>query len=157
MPINVARIDDRLIHGQVITTWVKNFDIEQMIIVNDKVANDTVQQSVLTMAAPPDLKVVVFGVDKFIEVLKKAEIKRRTMLLFTNSIDVNRLVESGLKLEKLNVGGMRMQEGRRNLSRAVAVTPDEEQAFRSLINNNVTVEIQMVPKDPIVELKTLLN
>ncbi|BBU94432.1 MULTISPECIES: PTS system mannose/fructose/N-acetylgalactosamine-transporter subunit IIB [Providencia] len=157
MPINVARIDDRLIHGQVITTWVKNFDIEQVIIVNDKVANDTVQQSVLTMAAPPDLKVVVFGVDKFIEVLKKAEIKRRTMLLFTNSIDVNRLVESGLKLEKLNVGGMRMQEGRRNLSRAVAVTPEEEQAFRSLINNNVAVEIQMVPKDPIVELKTLLN
>ncbi|WIE07758.1 MULTISPECIES: PTS system mannose/fructose/N-acetylgalactosamine-transporter subunit IIB [Providencia] len=157
MPINVARIDDRLIHGQVITTWVKNFDIEQVIIVNDKVANDTVQQSVLTMAAPPDLKVVVFGVDKFIEVLKKTEIKRRTMLLFTNSIDVNRLVESGLKLEKLNVGGMRMQEGRRNLSRAVAVTPNEEQAFRSLINNNVAVEIQMVPKDPIVELKTLLN
>lgn len=157
MPINVARIDDRLIHGQVITTWVKNFDIEQVIIVNDKVANDTVQQSVLTMAAPPDLKVVVFGVDKFIDVLKKAEIKRRTMLLFTNSVDVNKLVENGLKLEKLNVGGMRMQEGRRNLSRAVAVTPDEEQAFRSLINNNVAVEIQMVPKDPIVELKTLLN
>ncbi|HDN2510958.1 PTS sugar transporter subunit IIB [Providencia vermicola] len=157
MPINVARIDDRLIHGQVITTWVKNFDIEQVIIVNDKVANDSVQQSVLTMAAPPDLKVVVFGVDKFIEVLKKAEIKRRTMLLFTNSVDVNKLVENGLKLEKLNVGGMRMQEGRRNLSRAVAVTPEEEQAFKSLINNNVAVEIQMVPKDPIVELKTLLN
>ncbi|HGN1704490.1 TPA: PTS system mannose/fructose/N-acetylgalactosamine-transporter subunit IIB [Providencia rettgeri] len=157
MPINVARIDDRLIHGQVITTWVKNFDIEQVIIVNDKVANDTVQQSVLTMAAPPDLKVVVFGVDKFIDVLKKTEIKRRTMLLFTNSVDVNKLVENGLKLEKLNVGGMRMQEGRRNLSRAVAVTPDEEHAFRSLINNNIAVEIQMVPKDPVVELKTLLN
>ncbi|EPL6453906.1 MULTISPECIES: PTS system mannose/fructose/N-acetylgalactosamine-transporter subunit IIB [Providencia] len=157
MPINVARIDDRLIHGQVITTWVKNFDIEQVIIVNDKVASDSVQQSVLTMAAPPDLKVVVFGVDKFIDVLKKAEIKRRTMLLFTNSVDVNKLVENGLKLEKLNVGGMRMQEGRRNLSRAVAVTPEEEQAFKSLINNNVAVEIQMVPKDPIVELKTLLN
>lgn len=74
MPINVARIDDRLIHGQVITTWVKNFDIEQVIIVNDKVANDTVQQSVLTMVAPPDLKVVVFGVDKFIEVLKKRKL-----------------------------------------------------------------------------------
>ncbi|MCW2257462.1 PTS system mannose-specific IIB component [Providencia alcalifaciens] len=157
MPINVARIDDRLIHGQVITTWVKNFDIEQVIIVNDKVANDTVQQSVLAMAAPPDLKIVVFSVDKFIEVLKKTEIKRRTMLLFTNSIDVNKLVENGLTLEKLNVGGMRMQDGRRNLSRAVAVTPEEEQAFKSLINNNVAVEIQMVPKDPIVELKTLIN
>ncbi|EKT60728.1 PTS system mannose/fructose/N-acetylgalactosamine-transporter subunit IIB [Providencia burhodogranariea] len=157
MPINVARIDDRLIHGQVITTWVKNFDIEQVIIVNDKVATDTVQQSVLAMAAPPDLKIVVFSVDKFIEVLKKTDIKRRTMLLFTNSIDVNKLVENGLTLEKLNVGGMRMQDGRRNLSRAVAVTPEEEQAFKSLINRNVTVEIQMVPKDPIVELKTLIN
>ncbi|MGO2303731.1 MAG: PTS system mannose/fructose/N-acetylgalactosamine-transporter subunit IIB [Providencia sp.] len=157
MPINVARIDDRLIHGQVITTWVKNFDIEQIIIVNDKVADDKVQQSVLTMAAPPDLKVVVFAVDKFIDVLKKTEIKRRTMLLSTNSVDVNKLVENGLQLQKLNVGGMRMQEGRRNLSRAVAVTPEEEQAFQSIINHNIAVEIQMVPKDSIVELKTLLN
>ncbi len=86
MPINLARIDDRLIHGQVITTWVKNHDIEQILIINDKVAGDSVQQSVITMSAPPELKVQVFGVQKFIDVLKKAEIKRRTMLLFTNSV-----------------------------------------------------------------------
>lgn len=157
MPINLARIDDRLIHGQVITTWVKNHDIEQILIINDKVAGDSVQQSVISMSAPPELKVQVFGVQKFIEVLKKAEIKRRTMLLFTNSVDVNTLVEGGLKIDKLNVGGMRMQEGRKSLSRAVAVTPEEEQAFRSLLANNIAVEIQMVPKDPIVELKTLID
>lgn len=86
MPINLARIDDRLIHGQVITTWVKNHDIEQVLIINDKVAGDKIQQSVLTMSAPPELKVQVFGVQKFIEILQKTEIKRRTMLLFTNSI-----------------------------------------------------------------------
>ncbi|MGL5389331.1 MULTISPECIES: PTS sugar transporter subunit IIB [unclassified Serratia (in: enterobacteria)] len=157
MPINLARIDDRLIHGQVITTWVKNHDIEQILIINDKVAGDSVQQSVISMSAPPELKVQVFGVQKFIEVLKKAEIKRRTMLLFTNSVDVNTLVEGGLKIDKLNVGGMRMQEGRKSLSRAVAVTPEEEQAFRSLLASNIAVEIQMVPKDPIVELKTLID
>ena len=55
MPINLARIDDRLIHGQVITTWVKNHDIEQILIINDKVAGDSVQQSVITMSAPPVL------------------------------------------------------------------------------------------------------
>lgn len=157
MPINLARIDDRLIHGQVITTWVKNHDIEQILIINDKVADDTVQQSVITMSAPPELKVKVFGVQKFIDVLKKAEIKRRTMLLFTNSVDVNTLVEGGLKIDKLNVGGMRMQEGRKSLSRAVAVTPEEDQAFKSLIAKNISAEIQMVPKDPIVELKTLID
>lgn len=157
MPINLARIDDRLIHGQVITTWVKNHDIEQILIVNDKVANDTVQQSVISMSAPPELKVQIFGVQKFIDILKKIEIKRRTMLLFTNSVDVNALVENGLDIKKLNVGGMRMHEGRKSLSRAVAVTPEEEQAFKSLIARNIAVEIQMVPKDTIVELKSLLD
>lgn len=157
MPINVARIDDRLIHGQVITTWVKNYDIEQVLIINDKVAADKVQQSVLTMSAPPGLKVLVFGVQQFIEILKKTPIKKRTMLLFTNSIDVNALVEGGLEIEKLNVGGMRMQDGRRQLSRAVSVTPEEEQAFKNIIAKNVIVEVQMVPKDPIVVLKTLLD
>lgn len=157
MPINVARIDDRLIHGQVITTWVKNYDIEQVLIINDKVAADKVQQSVLTMSAPPGLKVLVFGVQQFIEILKKTPIKKRTMLLFTNSIDVNALVEGGLEIEKLNVGGMRMQDGRRQLSRAVSVTPEEELAFKNIIAKNVIVEVQMVPKDPIVVLKTLLD
>lgn len=156
MPINLARIDDRLIHGQVTTTWVKNHDIEQVLIINDKVAGDKIQQSVLTMSAPPELKVQVFGVQKFIEILQKTEIKRRTMLLFTNSIDVNTLVENGVKIDKLNVGGMRMQEGRKSLSRAVAVTPEEEQAFKSLIARNIPVEIQMVPKDPVVDLQTLI-
>lgn len=156
MPINLARIDDRLIHGQVITTWVKNHDIEQVLIINDKVAGDKMQQSVLTMSAPPELKVQVFGVQKFIEILQKTEIKRRTMLLFTNSIDVNTLVESGVKIDKINVGGMRMQEGRKSLSRAVAVTPEEEQAFKSIIGRNIPVEIQMVPKDPVVDLYTLI-
>ena len=157
MPINVARIDDRLIHGQVITTWVKNYDIEQVLVINDKVAGDKVQQSVLTMSAPPGLKVLVFGVQQFIEILKKTPIKKRTMLLFTNSIDVNALVEGGLLLEKVNVGGMRMQDGRHQLSRAVSVTPEEEQAFKNLIAKNIPIEVQMVPKDPIVDLKSLLN
>ncbi|QGN38108.1 PTS system mannose/fructose/N-acetylgalactosamine-transporter subunit IIB [Klebsiella oxytoca] len=156
MPINLARIDDRLIHGQVITTWVKNHDIEQVLIINDKVADDKIQQSVLTMSAPPELKVQVFGVRKFIEILQKTEIKRRTMLLFTNSVDVNTLVENGVKIDKLNVGGMRMQEGRKSLSRAVAVTPEEEQAFKAILARNIPVEIQMVPKDPVVDLQTLI-
>lgn len=157
MPITITRIDDRLIHGQVITTWVKNYDIEQVLIINDKVATDTVQQSVLTMSAPPGLHVRVFSVEKFIEILKNVPIKKRTMLLLTNSIDVNVLLEHGLSIEKLNVGGMRMQAGRRQLSRAVSVTPDEERAFKSIIDKNVTVEVQMVPKDPVVVLKTLFD
>ena len=156
MPIILARIDDRLIHGQVITTWVKNHNIEQVLIINDKVAGDSVQQSVLTMSAPPELKVQVFGVQKFIDVVKKVEIKRRSMLLFTNSIDVSLLIEGGVPIHSVNVGGMRMQEGRKSLSRAVAVTPEEEQAFKAILARHIPVEIQMVPTDQIIDLQTLI-
>lgn len=63
MPINLARIDDRLIHGQVITTWVKNHDIEQVLDHQRQSVPDKIQQSVLTMSAPPELKVQVFGTE----------------------------------------------------------------------------------------------
>lgn len=157
MAINFARIDDRLIHGQVVTTWVKNYDIEQIIIVNDKVAEDKMQQSVLTMAAPPGIKVVAFGVQHFIEIIKKTPIKRRTMLLFTTCLDVLPLIENGLELEKLNVGGMRINNERKSLSRAVSVTQDEEDAFRKMLDMGLNIEVQMVPKDPIVSLKSMLD
>ena len=88
MALKLVDIDDRLIHGQVATTWIPDFGIESAIIVSDKVANDPVQKSVAGLAAP-DIKVSVFGVDKFIDVLKKTELKKATMVLFTNPIDAS--------------------------------------------------------------------
>ena len=90
MALKLVDIDDRLIHGQVATTWIPDFGIESAIIVSDKVANDPVQKSVAGLAAP-DIKVSVFGVEKFIEVLKKTELKKATMVLFTNPIDALKL------------------------------------------------------------------
>ena len=97
MALKLVDIDDRLIHGQVATTWIPDFGIESAIIVSDKVANDPVQKSVAGLAAP-DIKVSVFGVEKFIEVLKKTELKKATMVLFTNPIDALKLHENGLRL-----------------------------------------------------------
>ena len=109
MALKLVDIDDRLIHGQVATTWIPDFGIESAIIVSDKVANDPVQKSVAGLAAP-DIKVSVFGVEKFIEVLKKTELKKATMVLFTNPIDALKLHENGLPFDYLNVSGMRFEE-----------------------------------------------
>ena len=151
-----CRIDDRLIHGQVVTTWVNVKKVESIIVINDKVANDRIQKNILTMAAPQGIKVHAFGVEQFVEITKKQEISKRTMLLFTNSIDVNRLVDSGVDIKELNIGGMRYQEGRKQLTKALSVTPDEEQAFKELMNKGVDVTIQMVPNDEKRNLKEVL-
>lgn len=60
-----CRIDDRLIHGQVVTTWVNVKNIESIIVVNDKVAGDKIQKNILAMAAPAGIKVHAFGVKQF--------------------------------------------------------------------------------------------
>ncbi len=151
-----CRIDDRLIHGQVVTTWVNVKKIEQIIVVNDKVANDKIQKNILNMAAPQGIKVHTFGVEKFADVYKTTPIKKRTMLLFTNSIDVAKLVELGVDIGELNIGGMRFQEGRKQLTKALSVTPDEEAAFRKLMDKGTKITIQMVPNDEAKDIKEVL-
>lgn len=151
-----CRIDDRLIHGQVVTTWVNVKKIEQIIVVNDKVANDKIQKNILNMAAPQGIKVHTFGVEKFADVYKTTPIKKRTMLLFTNSIDVAKLVELGVDIGELNIGGMRFQEGRKQLTKALSVTPEEEAAFRKLMDKGTKITIQMVPNDEAKDIKEVL-
>lgn len=157
MSIVFSRIDDRLIHGQVVTTWVNMHNVEQIIVLNDKVAGDKTQKSILTMAAPQGINVRAFPVEKFGEIIKRNPITRRTMLLFTTSEDVLRAVEAGVPIDALNVGGMRFQEGRERLTKAVAVTPAERAAFESLVAKGVDVTIQMVPNDEKTNLKEVLS
>lgn len=155
MAIELVRIDDRLIHGQVATTWTRNYEIEQILIINDEAKNDPVQHSVANFAVPAGVKVVIFGVKQFAEVMKKSEIKRRTMLLFTNPIDIKFLVEQGLEISEVNAGGMRFKDGRRRLEKAISVTDEEHAAFLDLIDKGIHINVQMVPKDPRVDYKTL--
>lgn len=155
MAIELVRIDDRLIHGQVATTWTRNFDIEQILIVNDEAKNDPVQHAVANFAVPEGVKVMIFGVKQFAEVMKKSAIKKRTMLLFTNPLDIKFLVDEGLSISEVNAGGMRFREGRRRLEKAVSVTDEEHQAFLDLIEKGIHINVQMVPKDPRVDYKTL--
>ena len=151
------RIDDRLIHGQIATTWINDYNIEQVLIVDDNVVQDKMQQSVISMTAPANVKVKVFGVDSFIGIYKKNPIKRRTMIVLTNSIDASRLLAGGVQIDYLNVGGMRYLEGRTKIARAVSVTPEEREAFKKIIEMGIDVRIQMIPRDEIVEMKNVID
>lgn len=157
MSIELVRIDDRLIHGQIATTWINDYNIEQVLIVDDNVVQDKIQQSVISMTAPANVKVKVFGVDSFIGIYKKNPIKRRTMIVLTNSIDAYRLLAGGVQIDYLNVGGMRFLDGRTKIARAVSVTPEEREAFKKIIEMGIDVRIQMIPRDEIVEMKNVID
>lgn len=151
-----SRIDDRLIHGQVVTTWVNMHKIEQIVVLNDKIGNDATQKNILAMAAPSGIKVRAFPVKKFAEIIKKQKITRRTMLLFTTSEDVLEAVENGVPIDDLNVGGMRYREGREKVSKALSVTSEERDAFKELLEKGLNITVQMVPNDEKVDLREVI-
>ena len=156
MGIKLVRIDDRLIHGQVCSTWIGDYGVEQVLIINDKVSKDPVQKSVVGLAAPAGVRVLVFGVDQFIEVIKKNPIKKDTLLLFTTSTDVLKVVNGGLHIEKVNAGGMRYNETRRRLTKSISVTKEEEKAFKGVIDESNEVYTQIVPKDDVIHRKDMI-
>ena len=154
MALKLVDIDDRLIHGQVATTWIPDYGIESAIIVSDAVANDPVQKSVAGLAAP-NIKVTVFGVEKFIDVLKKTQLKKATMVLFTNPIDALTLKKNGLDYNYLNVSGMRFNDQRTRLHKNMSVTKEEKEAFEELIGMGVECWMQPTTRDskePVAEL-----
>ncbi|MCI5773954.1 MAG: PTS sugar transporter subunit IIB [Erysipelotrichaceae bacterium] len=156
MSVKLVNIDDRLIHGQIATTWVKDYGIESIIIVDDKVANDPVQKSVAGMAVP-NIKVNIFGVDKFIDVLKKTTIKKVTMVLFTNPVDALKCLNNGFAFDYLNISGMRFNENRKRVHKNMSVTAEEKAALDELIAKGVEVYMQTTTRDSKEKVSELLK
>ncbi|WP_440897818.1 PTS system mannose/fructose/N-acetylgalactosamine-transporter subunit IIB [Amphibacillus sp. Q70] len=157
MSVKFCRIDDRLIHGQVITTWVNVHNIEQVIILNETVAQDKVQSNVLKMSAPGNIKLHIFPPEKFLDIIKKNPISRNTMLLFSSPFDVETLVNGGYDISKLNVGGMRGNAERTQYSKAVSLTPEEKACFERLLEKNIDITVQMVPSESKVKMSEVIN
>lgn len=156
MSVKFCRIDDRLIHGQVVTTWVNVHKIEQVIILNEAVEKDKIQSNVLKMSAPANIKLHIFSPEKFLEIIKKKPVSRSTMLLFSSPFDVEKLVDAGYQIPQINVGGMRGNAERKQITKAVFLTEEERRVFQKLIEMGIDVEIQMVPSESAVKLREVL-
>lgn len=157
MGVKLINIDDRLIHGQVATTWVKDLGIESIIIVDDAVSKDPVQKSVAGLAVP-GIKVSIFSVEDFLGVLKKTTIKKVTMVLFTNPIDVLKCKRNGFDFTEMNVSGMRFNDKRVRLHKNVSVTPEEKAAFDALIHEeHIKVWMQTTTRDDQYKFEDLLK
>lgn len=158
MEIRLARIDDRLIHGQVATTWAKQIGINRIIVVSDEVANDSLRKFLLQEAAPPGIKSNVVTVSRMLDVYDNQLFQeQKVMLLFTNPQDVERLIRGGMKLNSLNIGGMRFTTGKRMITNFVSIDEQDADAFRYLNEQDIELEVRKVPTDRKVNLMELLD
>lgn len=148
MEIRLARIDDRLIHGQVATVWAKEAGAQRIIVASDEVANDKVRSTLVKQAAPPGIKANVVSVDKAVRVYNNPKYENETVFyLFTNPKEVLRMVEQGVPIKVLNIGGMQFKEGRKQVTKSVSVDESDVKAFRKLKELGVELDFRVVATD----------
>ncbi len=148
MNIQLVRIDDRLIHGQVVVGWVTFLSAERIIVINDLLAHDTTQQTLMRMAVPEKLVVEFMTIEGGAHVFQKDQSTKKAILIFSNPLDILTFVKLGCKLETINVGGMHYCEGKVQICRDICVTKEEVEAFKKLKSFHINLEIQAVPGDP---------
>lgn len=157
MTIALARIDDRLIHGQVATRWTKETNVTRIIVVSDEVAADTVRKTLLTQVAPPGVTAHVVDVAKMIRVYNNPKYAgQRVMLLFTNPTDVERIVEGGVKITSVNIGGMAFRQGKTQVNNAISVDAKDIEAFKKLNARGIELEARKVSTDPKLKMMDLI-
>ena len=149
MQIPLLRIDSRLIHGQVATSWAKAVKCDAIFAISDEVAGDPLRSKLLLQVAPAHLQSYVITVDKAIKVWHNPMYADRKVLwLVTKPGDIVRLIEGGVDIKQVNVGGMTHREGCKLISQAVAVDADDVAAFQRLNELGVKMTLQQLATSP---------
>jgi PTS system mannose-specific IIB component len=145
-PIGLVRIDDRLIHGQVIAVWCRQQRFARILVVDDGVAADAFMQEVLRLAVPPGLTVDILSVEEAISGLTADTPDRKTTMVLMKSPQVaQQLYEGGVKYAALNIGGIGSAPGRRNIFKNIAASDEEIAILKGLLQEGVKITLLTVP------------
>ncbi|MES2178756.1 MAG: PTS sugar transporter subunit IIB [Gemmatimonadota bacterium] len=156
MTLVLNRIDDRLIHGQVVVGWGQPLDVEFIVLVDDEVAASDWEQDLYRMGVPPEMEVRFHSAADAAPRLDAYRTEARPGILLTGAIStMKHLVVNG-GVREVNVGGIHHRAGRTQHLRYVFLTPDEQDALRELAELGAVVTAQDVPAARAVSLTELL-
>lgn len=153
-----TRIDSRLIHGQVAGTWVPHIAPQTFIAASDNAAHDQLRKSLLLQVAPTSVKTNVLDIAKAGRVYNNPKYTgMKTMFVVESPVDVVRLLDEGVKINEVNVGGVTFKTGMVQLSDAVYASEEHLDAYRELIKRGVKLMVQQLPNHSPVDLKKILK
>ncbi|MDR2191839.1 MAG: PTS sugar transporter subunit IIB [Endomicrobium sp.] len=148
MPIVLARIDDRLVHGQIVQGWLKNIAVDKIVVASDMAANDAMQQVLMSMAVPSNVGLEVKTVSETIKaILNKEYDKIKTMLIVSSPADILEIIESGAEFKSVNVGGMHFVNGKRRLLRNISVDDSDIENLYKIYVKGIEIENRALPLD----------
>lgn len=158
MDIRLVRIDDRLVHGQLMTSWVKYIHVKRIIIINNEIYLDNIRKEIIKNVSPPNISVHIVNIDKLLRVYKNPKYKdEKVIFLFTNPKDIVDVIQKGVKIKSVNIGGMSFKSGKIQIEQTISLNNEDVRNFLKLYNMGVELEIRKVFHDSSKNLIDLIN
>lgn len=155
--IKCLRVDHRLLHGQVAFSWTSALGADCILIASDDVMKDDLRKTTIKMAKPQGVKLVMKNIDDGIAAVNSGVTDKYKLFIVVESIkDAYRFVNETNAITSINLGGTKVAENTRNISKAVNITEEESELIKELIEKGCEVEIRMVPNDSKVLTQTVL-
>lgn len=158
LKINLARIDTRLLHGQVATNWTPASKADRIIVASDTVAKDELRKGLIKQAAPNGVKANVVPIQKLIDVAKDPRFgNTHALILFETPQEALRAIEGGVPITELNVGSMAHSTGKVMVNNVLSMDKDDVETFEKLRELGVTFDVRKVPNDSPKDLFDLIK
>ena len=158
LKINLARIDTRLLHGQVATGWTPASKADRIIVASDAVSQDDLRKGLIKQAAPNGVNANVVPIKKLVEVAKDPRFgNTHALILFETVQDALRAIEGGVPIKELNVGSMAHSTGKTMVNNVLSMDKDDVAAFEKLRDLGVTFDVRKVPNDSKKDLFDLIK
>ena len=146
MAVVLFRIDDRLIHGQVVEGWLSKVDAQVLLVANDMVANDIMQKTLMQMAVPLNVEILINTVDDILSKYKSGNYdNKKVFILVSSPKDAFKLIDGGIKVPSINVGGIHYSEGKMQILEFLSVDDEDCKYFHLIDSKNVKIEGRPLP------------
>ena len=146
--ITLLRVDHRLLHGQVAFSWTQYVGADCILIANDNVPDDELRKTMIKLAKPPSVKLVIKNINDSIESIKSGVTDKYNLFIVVESVnDAWRIASAVEEIKSINLGGIKAKEGSKNISKAINLLPEEIEQLQQLVGKGVEVEIRQVPND----------
>ena len=155
MPISFVRIDDRVIHGQVVARWSRFKPCNGILVIDDKIAQDPLQKKIFTNAAPTGVKVGVYSVEEGLEKISKAKIAKNSYFVIVKTpVTLMEIIEKGGDFgTEVNVGPMSARSNAKTVAKNVAITVEENSAFDFMDSKGIDIDFQLIPDETAINWK----
>ena len=152
------RVDNRLVHGQIISTWMPHLRVRHFLIASDNVPNNQLQLTMFRMAIPAEHEFSALPIQEAAQFLNERRASGESILVLLESIrDAVSLFGAGHPFPRLNIGNVHHAPGRQQVTHAVYLGDDENSMLKSLTSRGVNVQLQTLPGDSPVDVKHMLG